>query len=281
MQKKFHLRIACVQLNAGANWKKNWRQTQKQILSAVRLRAEVIVLPENFIVRAAEPVMASVEREAVPFILSWLKTFAKKRGVTIVAGSVPEIFKPLRSKKFKIANTCFVFSAGGDEILRYRKMHLFDVNLPHVKVKESKFISPGKTPGFFKLKGIGMGVGICYDLRFPEYFRVLSAHGAEVFFIPSNFTAETGKTAWEVLLRARAIENQCYVVAPGQCGLHPGSGIMSYGNSMIVNPLGKILKRASFSTPRVLIADINLTHLGDLRRRFPVLKHRKISRFSR
>lgn len=279
MKKKSHLRVACIQINAGADWEQNWLQTEKQLRIAARSQVDVIVLPENFIIRASDEAINLIEREVVPLVLHRLKAFSRKHRITLVAGSVPERLNSSHGKKSRTANTCFVFSAEGKQLLRYRKMHLFDVDLPQVRVQESKTIQPGKIPGFFKVKEVGMGVGICYDLRFPEYFRVLSGLGSEVLFVPANFTAETGKTAWEVLLRARAIENQCYVVASGQWGRHPGSGIISYGNSRVIDPLGKVLKRASFGKSHVLIADLDLADLRNLRRCFPVLQHRTIRRF--
>ncbi len=278
MLKKTHLKIACIQLNAGANWEKNWQATEKLLLAAARAQPDLILLPENFIARVPEQKIISVAREAVPQILLLLRTFAKRHSVVIVAGSVPELLKQFRRKqKILTANTCYVFSAQGKQILKYRKMHLFDIDIPGVRVQESRSVLAGKKPGFFKVQGMGVGVGICYDLRFPEYFRALSKRGAELFLIPANFTAQTGKTAWEVLLRARAIENQCYVAAAGQCGRHPASGIVSYGHSMVLDPEGKVMKRASFGKSKVLIEVIKAGDLCVLRHRFPVLKHRKIN----
>ncbi len=278
MKKKSDLKAACIQLSAGADWKNNWKQTEKQILRAARAGADLIVLPENFIARVSENEIYAIARDVVPQILRLLRSFSKKHGVFIAAGSVPELLnRPAGRKNSLIANTCYVFSPKGKTLSKYRKMHLFDINIPGLRVKESRSVYAGKKPGIFKARGIGVGIGICYDLRFPEYFRILSQRGAEVLVIPANFTAQTGKTAWEVLLRARAIENQCYVVAAGQCGRHPASGILSYGNSMILDPLGKVIKRASFSKPAVLITLLKLENLRVFRRRFPVLKHRKIN----
>ncbi len=268
------MRVACIQLNAGKDWKKNWLQTQRQLLKAAQAGAHIALLPENFLARTTESETSRMAADIVPFVLNELKKISKKNQLTIVAGSVPEALPRVKSRK--TANTCFVISGQGKQILDYRKMHLFDVNLPNVRVQESRSVHAGKQPGFFKSQGVLSGVGICYDLRFPEYFRILAGRGAEIFFVPANFTAETGKTAWEVLLRARAIENQCYVVAAGQWGRHPVTGIMSYGNSMIIDPKGQIMERAGYSKSEVLMADLDLKYLRGYRKRFPVLKHRKI-----
>jgi len=276
MKKKTRLRIACIQLNASNNWKKNWTKVQKQLLQAVNAGAEVALLPENFIARATESEMNQIADKVVPRVLAALQIFSKKNHIAVISGSVPEKLGRQRSRKPQSANTCSVFSSKGKIVLSYQKMHLFDVDLPGVSVQESRSVRAGKQPGFFKVDGIAAGVGICYDLRFPEYFRALSQQGAEILFVPANFTAATGETAWEVLLRARAIENQCYVVAAGQWGRHPASGIASYGNSMVIDPLGRVMKRASFARSEVLIVDLDLKLLRDYRKCFPVLKHRKI-----
>lgn len=278
MKSKSRIRVAVIQLAAGADWKKNWKRTEKQLSFAAQAQADLILLPENFIARTSDKELNFIAHHVVPLILEQLRDFSKKNNLFIAAGSVPEFLKSGKGQLGeKTSNTCYVFSDQGKMILKYRKMHLFDIDIPGVRVMESKWVQPGSQPGFFKMKGVGIGVGICYDLRFPEYFRALVKRGTEMFLIPANFTAETGKTAWEVLLRARAIENQSFVLAAGQFGKHPESGIRSYGNSMIIDPLGRALKRASFSGASTLIADIDLTDLRTLRRRFPVLKHRKIN----
>jgi len=272
------LRVACIQVNASEDWKKNWKQAEKFLIQSARRGAQIAALPENFMLRASEKESDRLAPHIFSETLTNLKKTAFENRLTIVAGSLLEPLKANRAKgKPHFSNTCFVISSKGEIILRYRKMHLFDIDLPGVRVQESKTITAGNKPGLFAYGHVKAGVGICYDLRFPEYFRTLSQKGAEVLFIPANFTAETGKTAWEVLLRARAIENQCFVVAPGQCGRHPGSGIVSYGHSMVINPLGEVLSEASQSAPQVLIQDLDLVDLRRFRRLFPVLKHRKVS----
>lgn len=268
------LRVACIQVNAGANWEKNWKKADSFLIRAARRGAQVAVLPENFLLRASEKETQKWTAEIFKSALDRVKKRAVQLRMTIIAGSLLE---PVRNSSGKFANTCFVISSRGRVLLRYRKMHLFDINLPRVQVMESRTLVPGLRPGFFKTSRIKAGVGICYDLRFPEYFRVLSRRGAQVLFLPANFTAETGKTAWETLLRARAIENQCFVVASGQCGRHPGTGILSYGTSLIVDPLGRVVKKASFSSPQMLIYDLKMADLAQFRRLFPALKHRKLS----
>lgn len=272
------LRVACIQTQAGADWEKNWKQAEGFLIRAAAQKSQIAALPENFILRASEKNTNDIAPKIFTEVLTRIKKTAVSCRMTIVAGSLLEpLARQGRGRVKKFSNSCFVISEKGEVILRYRKMHLFDIRLPQVQVQESKTIVPGAKPGFFKSFGIKSGVGICYDLRFPEYFRALSKQGAEIIFVPANFTAETGKTAWGVLLRARAIENQCYVVASGQCGRHPGSGILTYGHSLIIDPLGRVLKQASPDKPQMLLQDLDLENSRRFRRLFPVLKHRKPS----
>lgn len=273
-----NLRVACIQIEAGRDLEKNWKQADFFLSQAAKRGAQIAALPENFLLRASEKETQNFTPAAYRKAVARLKKKAVETRMTIVAGSILEPVKPIKKNSpAKFFNTCFVISPRGRVLLRYRKMHLFEINLSRVKVSESRTLVAGKKPGMFKTLGITAGVGICYDLRFPEYFRVLSRQGAQVLFLPANFTAETGKTAWEVLLRARAIENQCFVVAPGQCGRHPGTGILSYGSSLIIDPQGKVKKRAKKALPQILLWDLELAKLARFRRLFPVLKHRKLS----
>jgi nitrilase len=155
-------------------------------------------------------------------------------------------------------------------------MHLFEATLDSGKViRESDLWQAGTEPVLTQLEGWNCGMAICYDLRFPELFRHYSAQGAHLFFLPSNFTQRTGQDHWEVLLRARAIENQCFVIAPNQCGTNPHTGVTSYGNSMIVGPWGEVIARfgteAQAATFTLTIHDLETT-----RRTIPALAHRKL-----
>jgi len=189
--------------------------------------------------------------------------------VPMLLGSLLE--KARKPKKYY--NTSLLISHEGKEIARYRKIHLFDVSTPnHQKIHESKDFLPGKQTVTASLLGTCFGLSVCYDLRFPEMFRQLVRKGAEVIFVPANFLHETGKAHWHTLLRARAIENQVYIVAPAQVGTHPATKQKSYGHSLIIDPWGSILAEGSGGVAEVISASLNFDALRRLRKQFPVLK---------
>jgi len=212
-------------------------------------------------VRAAEPVDGpTVER---------LAGIAASRAAWVLAGSIVESAGDTRY------NTCVLIDREGNVAATYRKIHLFEVHLPDgLTVREQDDYSAGSDPVMTNIEGWDAGLSICYDLRFPELYRQYSAAGAAVLFVPANFTQRTGEDHWEVLLRARAIENQCFVVAPGQCGANPVTRIESYGNSMVVDPWGRVLCRAG-SEPGILTTELAPEALEQTRARVPALLHRR------
>tara|TARA_R110002095_G_scaffold200994_1_gene181525 strand:- start:19 stop:801 length:783 start_codon:yes stop_codon:yes gene_type:complete len=251
----------------------NLMEASRLIRQAKDQGAELVVLPENF------PIMGTKESDKVdirePYnngrIQSFLSEQAKKHGIWIVGGTVPiECDDPN-----KIIAACIVYNSEGEVVARYDKIHLFDVELGNDEsYKESETILSGTEPVVVDTPFGKLGLAVCYDLRFPELFRQLVDKGAEIIAIPSAFTATTGKSHWEVLVRARAIENLCYVIAADQGGYHL-SGRNTYGDSMVVDPWGNILNRL-FQGAGVVIANINLDRMEATRRTFPCLKHRKL-----
>ena len=200
--------------------------------------------------------------------VSFLKKFAMEHGVALIGGSIPL----KTSSKSKVTNTCIAFDAKGRAIGRYDKLHLFDVSLNDENTfTESKYIKPGISAVTVRLFGHVMGLSICYDLRFPELYRALVLRGAEILFVPSAFTLYTGKDHWESLLRARAIENQSYVVAPAQYGKH-SSHRTSYGRTIIIDPWGQILSQCQ-DKPGLITCEIDFDYLDDIRKRLPCLEH--------
>ena len=184
---------------------------------------------------------------------------------------------PLRQKAF---NTSILFDTAGTIIARYRKIHLFQLRINnHTVIREAACFLPGNTRVCVPLPFCKAGLSICYDLRFPDLYRALAKKGATVFFVPSAFTFETGRLHWEVLLRARAIENQAYILAPNQYGYNP-LGYKDYGHSMIINPLGEVLCRAS-DHEDVLIAELNFNFLKTVRKNLPVLEHVRKTRHTK
>ncbi|MFQ5786802.1 MAG: carbon-nitrogen hydrolase family protein, partial [Thermodesulfobacteriota bacterium] len=242
---------------------------------AVEGGTHLIALPENFsfLGPEGEKVKIAEDLDTGPSI-KFLTEFASNHGVAIIGGSIP-----LKTKsKSKVSNTCLVIDQTGRIIARYDKLHLFDVCLNEDNThEESSFIEAGNHVVTTELFGHVMGLSICYDLRFPELYRDLTLQGAKVLFVPSAFTVHTGKDHWEVLLRTRAIENQCYVVAPAQFGQHfPGR--ITYGRTMIVDPWGQILGQCQ-DKEDVVLCDINLDFLDDIRRKLPCLEHVQRKRF--
>jgi predicted amidohydrolase len=199
----------------------------------------------------------------------FLREFARRHGVAVVGGSIP-----LRvNDPDKVANGCLVVGPSGEVVARYDKMHMFDVAVDerdtHV---ESDFIEPGREVVTADVLGVTIGLTICYDLRFPELYRALAVRGARVIFVPSAFTVPTGRDHWKVLLRARAIENGCYVVAVGQVGHHYGERY-TYGHSMVVDPWGKVVGELGGDEPGILCCDLDFDLVNETRRRIPSLSH--------
>jgi deaminated glutathione amidase len=184
---------------------------------------------------------------------------------------------PLRlPEEPRVAAACLVYDDQGEVVARYDKIHLFDVDVPGKaeSYRESLSVVPGAKPVVIDTPVGRLGLAVCYDVRFPELFRVLQAQGAEVFSLPSAFTAPTGRAHWELLVRARAVENLCYVLAPAQSGTHE-NGRETYGDSMIVDPWGHVIARVAEAGPGLAVAEIDRTLQHELRGRFPALAHRK------
>jgi predicted amidohydrolase len=195
---------------------------------------------------------------------------ARAHRIWVIGGGMPE----RSADPARPYNACVVFAPDGSLSARYRKIHLFDVELAERGYRESAACSPGSEPVTLSAGGLGVGLSICYDLRFPELYRSLSAAGAEVLAVPAAFTVTTGKDHWHVLLRARAIEAQAYVVAAAQWGKHPG-GRLTYGKSCIVDPWGEIIAHAS-EGEGVITAVVDRSYLARVRSTLPSLRHRRL-----
>jgi deaminated glutathione amidase len=263
------IRIAAIQMCSKQDRNRNLESALKLMKQAVTDGAELIALPENFsfIGSESEKIKMGEDYNNGPSV-NFLKKFATEHGVALVGGSIPL----KTSSKSKVTNTCIVFDSRGRAVGRYDKLHLFDVSLNYENTfSESKYIKRGNDAVTVQLFGHIMGLSICYDLRFPELYRALALRGAEILFVPSAFTLYTGKDHWESLLRARAIENQSYVVAPAQYGKHSSSRI-SYGRTMIIDPWGQILSQCQ-DKEDLTTCDIDFDFLDDIRKRLPCLDH--------
>ncbi len=267
-------RVAAIQMASGPNIGANLIEVSKLIGQAVNTGAGMVVLPENF------AIMGMAEKDKIKVkeklgqgpIQDFLAKEAQKNGIWIVGGTLPlETSDPNR-----VRATCLVYNNLGEQVAQYDKVHLFDVKLEESgeTYNESETIESGNSVTVIDTPFGRLGVAICYDLRFPELFRSMANEGVDIVAVPSAFTAITGKAHWEVLLRARAIENLIYVVAAAQGGYHV-SGRETYGNSMIVDPWGMVLD----CLPRgsgVVMAAIDQKKIQDTRRSFPVLEHRRM-----
>jgi predicted amidohydrolase len=264
------IECAVIQLCSTPDKAENLEEARRLISTAAEKGAELIALPENysFIGGDDEKLKEVEDIETGPSVML-LREMAVKHRVVIVGGSVP-----LRaSEPSRVTNTCLVFNPNGDIIARYDKIHMFDIFLDSsTTYTESKYVEAGDQIVTFKQLGHTMGLSICYDVRFPELYRKLFEKGSEVLFVPAAFTIPTGKDHWEVLLRTRAIENQCYVVAPAQWGRHTEKR-SSYGRSLVIDPWGQIIAQAP-DKECVIYAELDFNYLKDVRRRLPALKHR-------
>lgn len=260
---------------SGPNVSANMIEAERLISLATDAGVKLIVLPENFAIMGMkeQDKVAIREKPGDGPIQNFLSEQASKNKVWLVGGTIPmETTDPQ-----KVRAACLLYNDQGEQVARYDKAHLFDVQIyqSDEKYNESETIEAGDQVVVADTPFGKLGLAVCYDLRFPEMFRNMVNHGAELIAIPSAFTAKTGKAHWEVLVRARAIENLCYVVAAGQGGYHI-NGRESYGDSMIVDPWGQVLDRLA-SGSGFVVASMDRQQITKLRRSFPVLDHRKMS----
>lgn len=267
---KQNCRIAAIQMVSGPRVDENLETAGRLIEDAVDQGAQLVVLPEYFpIIGAAD---ADRVRAREPYgngpVQDWLAATAARHEVWIVAGSIPLS----ASQPHLMRNSCLVFNHGGDCVARYDKIHLFGFKKGAESYNESAFIEPGDTPVAIDTPYGRIALSICYDLRFPELYRSLGP--VDLILMPAAFTDTTGRAHWEILLRARAIENQCYLLAVGQGGTHE-NGRQTHGNSMIVDPWGEVLDR-KMKGPGVVIADLDHQRIAEIRESLPALAHRKL-----
>lgn len=261
-------RIAALQMVSAPRVADNLAESGRLIALAADQGAQLVALPEYFGIMGMKDTdkVAVREVEGDGPIQNFLSASAKKHGVWIVGGSAPLV----SDDPARVRNTCLVYDHTGKQVARYDKIHLFGFQMGDEQYHEARTIEPGNTPVTLETPFGRIGLSICYDLRFPELYRAMK--DIDIIFVPSAFTETTGRAHWETLLRARAIENLAYVVAPAQGGRHE-NGRETHGDTMIIDPWGTVLNRL----PRgagVVIADVNLSHLQGLRRNLPALGHR-------
>jgi nitrilase len=267
-------KAAVIQMTSATDVQRNLEVAEVLLAEAAGAGAVLAVLPENFVImgRHEADKFAVAEGFGRGPIQSFIGELSKKLKLWIVAGTMP-IKVP---DETRVAAASLIFNAQGQCVARYDKIHLFDVEVSdaHGTYRESASMVPGQKPVCIDTPIGKVGMAICYDMRFPELFRLLSAKGAQLFAVPAAFTVPTGRAHWEVLLRARAIENLGFVLAAAQTGVHE-NGRETWGHSMIIDPWGEVLGCRS-EGPGVVTVEVNLQHQSDIRRRFPALTQRRL-----
>ena len=262
--------IAAVQMISGPDVGPNLATAARLVAEAADAGAQLVALPEYFPLIGATDAdrLAAREAEGAGPIQDFLAATAQRHGIWLVGGSLPLT----ADDPAKLRNTCFVFDPAGKRAARYDKIHLFGFTKGAESYDESATIEAGGRPVAFDTPWGRVGLGICYDLRFPELFRSLGE--MDLLVLPAAFTETTGRAHWELLLRARAVENQCYILAAAQGGRHP-NGRMTHGNSMVIDPWGEVLARMD-KGEGVVAAELDTARIAEVRSSLPALKHRII-----
>jgi nitrilase len=263
-------KVAAVQMASGPNVAGNLSEARRLVANAVQQGARLVVLPEFFAIMGMSEQDKVVVREqpGQGEIHDFLSETARQHGIWLVGGSIPLA----ACAPDKVLNSCLVFNEQGEQVARYDKIHLFNLELGNESYNEARTIEPGNQVVVIESPFGRIGLAICYDLRFPELFRAMK--DVDIIVLPSAFTETTGKMHWEVLVRARAVENLAYVVAAAQGGYHV-NGRETHGNSMVVDPWGRVLDRLPRGSG-VVIGEINPTYQASLRNSLPALSHRII-----
>lgn len=265
------MKAASVQLSSGADVEANIAAADEHVRAAAGDGATLIVLPEKWTVMGSPEDLRAGAQTLDGSAISWARETARELRVDLVAGSIAERVEG----REKLSNASVHVGPDGEIKAVYRKLHMFDVEIEGKRYCESDTDEPGEEVVVSELDGgAKLGMSICYDLRFPELFRVLALRDARVVALPAAFTLPTTRDHWETLIRARAIENQVFVVAANQVGKHPG-GHHSGGSSLIVDPWGAVLARADGEKPGHIVAELDFEHQDDVRKRVPLLAHRR------
>jgi deaminated glutathione amidase len=265
------VRAACLQLSPGNDVERNLAEIRRLLRAAVAEGAELVTLPEfgTFLDRSSAAMRAAAIRREDEGPLPILCQEAVDNKIWLLVGSV--VMRPEQDEGAKLSNRSFLISPDGAICGRYDKIHLFDARLSDGRtVGESRHYDSGAAAVLVRTPFGAVGMTICYDVRFPLLYRQLALAGAEILMIPAAFAAETGKAHWDTLIRARAIENGCFVLAPTTCGVHPGDW-MTHGHAAIVDPWGEIIAQCDGSSPGFAIADLEMDRVAKVRGQIPSL----------
>jgi len=262
---------AAIQMTSGDDMEANIDQLEPLVEAAVKQGATFIATPENTFYMRREGTAVGDVPMAEHAGLRWAQAAAKTHGVYFLVGSI----RALEAGMDKPFNRSILIAPNGEIAATYDKIHLFDVTLAvGQSYRESAQAAAGNMPQLAETTLATIGLSICYDVRFPNLYRRLALQGAELLTVPSAFTRPTGHAHWHMLLRARAIENGCYVIAPAQCGTHPG-GRETYGHSLMIDPWGEVLAEAVSDSPQVITAMMDPARLATVRANIPVLMHHR------
>ena len=256
------IKLAIIQLRTELEQSETMAKAEAMIRKAAQNGAEIVVLPEMFNCPYDGAYFRRFASEDTPRELS---RWARENAVLLIGGSTPEL------SDGKLYNTCFIFDETGRQLARHRKAHLFDVDLPGMRYRESESFTPGDEITTFETRFGTMGAAICFDIRFPELFRAMARRGAQVIFLPAQFNQKTGPAHWELSLRARAVDNECFVIG-ASAAKYAGFTYESWGHSMAVDPFGTVLAAAD-DTEQIVYADIDLDRIRDVRRQLPTFLH--------
>jgi len=278
--------IAAIQMVSTASVEANLESASRLIADAAAKGAKLVLLPEVFAVLEGGPMQqyGEVEGDSTGLIQSFLSAAALQHKLVLVGGTIPLISRPQRSVEdsdFLIADgrvraACLVYDENGQQIARYDKIHLFDVIVDdqQSKYSESRSYEAGDDIVSVDTAAGHLGLSVCYDMRFPELYRALFRRGAQIVTVPAAFTKVTGQAHWEAILRARAIENQCYIIAAGQGGKHSANR-ETWGHSMIIDPWGKVLAEID-QGEGMAIAEVDLDYLAEIQQRMPIKEHLRL-----
>jgi len=264
------MKVAAVQMVSGPDVAANLSAARRLLEDAAKRGAQLAALPEYFCLMGMHDSdkLALAEAEGEGPIQAMLASAARDLGLWIIGGTLP--IKSTTAER--VRNSTLVFSPDGERVARYDKIHLFAFDNGRESYDEGRVLEPGSQPTSFEAGGVKVGLSVCYDLRFPELYRGYA--GADLLAVPAAFTYTTGQAHWELLLRARAVENQCYVIAPAQGGQHP-NGRRTWGHSMVIDPWGQVLSVLA-EGEGVVVADVDPARLTQVRQQLPALAHRKL-----
>lgn len=259
------LKLAVVQLRTELEQAETMEKAERMVHAAARNGAEIAVLPEMFNCPYSGEYFRRYAAQGHGAAVSALSRWARENGILLVGGSIPELAEG------KLYNTCFVFDEKGEQIARHRKAHLFDVDLPGMRFRESDTFAPGEEITTFETRWGTMGAAICFNVRFPELFRAMARRGAQILFLPAQFNQKTGPAHWELSLRARAVDNEVFVVG-ASAARYEGFSYESWGHSMVVDPFGEVLAGCG-EEETILYADIDLARIDQVRSQLPTFLH--------